>query len=298
MKSNKEVIFESLSFGSLILAKREKNTKNIDKGHRNGPFLVIGRKNKYLICLYATSKNTNSIIKISKNNYNLNKDTYITSKTKLISINEFLTSIYYLNEKEKKNLIKFLYINGINKYDFLDEPNIETGDIIKLENYHLIIGEKNNNYITIKVEFDETDILYKFDYKNKKLLPKNLQYKRVAFLSDEELSKCICEVKKYGKLNTKIDEKIISPLKVGNLIIYKNLLYYLYYELGDKKLSFAVSKNQTPVSKKIIINGEVYHANFGLKRDFDENQENVLLVAEATEEEKKLIKEIKNRRSK
>lgn len=71
-------------------------------------------------------------------------------------------------------------------------------------------------------------------------------------------------------------------------------MYYLYFELGNKKLSFSVSKNQTPISKKITIGGAEYYANFGLKRDFDENQENVLLVATATEEEKKLIKNKKN----
>lgn len=53
--TNKEVIFNSLSFDNLILAKRLPDTREIEKGHRNGPFLVIGRKDERLICLYATS---------------------------------------------------------------------------------------------------------------------------------------------------------------------------------------------------------------------------------------------------
>ena len=42
--TNKEVIFNSLTFGNLILAKRLPNTQEIEKDHRNGPFLVLGRK--------------------------------------------------------------------------------------------------------------------------------------------------------------------------------------------------------------------------------------------------------------
>lgn len=300
--TNKEVIFNSLSFGNLILAKRLPNTQEIAKGHRNGPFLVLGRKDDKLVCLYATSnENRESLMRISKSNYNLHKDTYITSSVRLISIDEFLSSIYYLNEKEKKDLIKFLYINGLQNYSFLDEPNLEIGDIIQLKHQHLIISESNDSYITIKVDYDVSSGSYTFDYKHKNTIPKNLKYKRVGFLSEEGINNCIIESKKnynskkHGKLDKKVPEKFETPLKVGNLIIYKSLLYYLYYELGDKKLSFSVSKNQTPISQEIIIGGNVYYANFGLKRDFDEKQENTLLVATATEEEKQLIKKKRNR---
>lgn len=300
--TNKEVIFNSLSFGNLILAKRLPNTQEIEKGHRNGPFLVLGRKDDKLVCLYATSKeNKEYLMKISKSNYNLHKDTYITSYVRLISIDEFLSSIYYLNEKEKKNLIKFLYINGLQNYYFIDEPNLEIGDIIQLKHQHLIISENDESYITIKVDYDVSSSSYTFDYKHKNIIPKNLKYKRVAFLSEEEINNCIVESKKnynskkHGKLDKKVPEKFETPLKVGNLIIYKSLLYYLYYELGNKKLSFSVSKNKTSISQEIIIGGNVYYANFGLKQDFDENQENTLLVATATEEEEQLIKKKRNR---
>lgn len=300
--TNKEVIFNSLSFGNLILAKRLPNTQEIEKGHRNGPFLVLGRKDDKLVCLYATSKeNKESLIRVSKSNYNLHKDTYITSCIRLISIDEFLSSIYYLNEKEKKNLIKFLYINGLQNYSFIDEPNLEIGDIVQLKQQHLIIGENNDSYITIKTDYDISNASYIFDYKHKNIIPKNLKYKRVAFLSEEEINNCIAESKKnynskkHGKLDKKFPEKLETPLKVGNLIIYKSLLYYLYYELGNKKLSFSVSKNQTPISQEITIGGEVYYANFGFKQDFDKNLENTLLVATATEEEKQLIKKKKNK---
>ena len=300
--TNKEVLFNSLGFGDLILAKRLSDTRKIENGHRNGPVLVIGRSKEQLICLYGTSKeNKNTLIKILKNNYNLNKDTYITSCIRLISINDFLTSIYHLNEKEKKILTKSLFINGFKNYSFLKEPDIEIGDIIQLNCQHLIIGETSENYVTIKVKYNDTDKIYVFDYKHKNLLPKNYRYKRVAFLSDEEINKVISESKRsytskrYGKLEEKSNVETNNALKVGNLIIYKRLLYYLYYELNDKKLSFAVSKNQTPISEKITIGGEVYYANFKLKQDFDENQENIILVSTASEEEKQFIK--KKRRS-
>lgn len=298
--TNKEVIFNSLSFGNLILAKRLVNTKEIEKGHRNGPFLVLGRQDDKLVCLYATSKeNEASLLRISANNYNLHKDTYITSSIKLISIDEFLSSIYYLNDKEKKNLTKFLYANGLEKYYFIDEPELEIGDIIKLKQHHLIIGKNEDNFITIKAEYDNANMNYNFDYEHKYIFPKK-KYKRVAFLSEAEIDECIIKSKKnfnqkkHGKLNSRPIEKNDTPLKVGNLIIYDKTLYYLYYELGNKKLSFAVSKNKTSTSQEIFVDGDVYHANFSLKRDFDENQENVLFVATATEEEKKLIKRKRN----
>lgn len=304
MGTNKEVIFNSLSFGSLILAKRAENTSQIEKGHRNGPFLVIGRKDDDLLCLYATSKeDSGSLIKMSKNNYNLDKDTYITSSVKLISINEFIASIYYLSDREKKNLIKFLCINGINGYGVLDEPRLEVGDIFYYHQYYyLIVGEKADNYITIRVEFDNDDAIYNVDYKHEKLFLKNRKYRRVAFLSVEETNKCIMEFKeknnhkKYTKKAKEVTLENISPLQVGNLIVYKNILYYLYFDLGDKKLSFSVSKNQISASQRITINGDVYYANFGSKRDFDAKQENVLLVATATEEEKQLIKTLRNKK--
>ena len=225
--SNKEVIFNSLSFGNLILAKRLPNTQEIEKGHRNGPFLVVGRKDDKLVCLYATSKDKkDSLLKISKSNYNLNKDTYITSYIRLISIDEFLSSIYYLNEKEKKDLHKFLYINGLQNYSFIKEPNLEIGDIIQLKHQHLIIGEREDNYTTIKVDYDVDNVKYVFDYKHKNIIPKNLKYKRIAFLSLEEINNCIAESKKnyiskkHGKLEKKESENFETPLKVGNLITY------------------------------------------------------------------------------
>lgn len=295
--TNKEVLFNNLSFGNLILAKRLPNTCGIEKGHRNGPFLVIGRKDKNLICLYATSKKiTTPLAIMPKGNYTLKKQTYITSNIKLISIDEFLAPIYYLNEKEKKDLIKRLYINGLENCSFLKEPKLETGDIIKSKQEHLIVGERLDDYITIKVEYNSSDGILEADYNHKHFLPKKAKYKRIGFLSEEEVNKHIIAAKKnynqkkHGKLVKKETEESISPLRIGNLINYNRLFYYLYFELGDKKLAFSVSKNQTPISKEITIGGDIYYANFGSKRDFDENLENVLLVSTATEEERKLIK--------
>lgn len=54
--TNKEVIFNNLNFGDIIRAKRKPDPSNISPGHRVGPFLVIGRTDDHLICLYGTSK--------------------------------------------------------------------------------------------------------------------------------------------------------------------------------------------------------------------------------------------------
>lgn len=201
--TNKEIIFNSLSFGDWILAKRLPDTREIEKGHRNGPFLVIGRKDERLICLYTTSKeNKTNLIKVSKNDYNLNKETYITSSIKLISIDEFLYSIYYLNEKEKKDLIKFLYINGLENNSFLEEPKLENGDIIQLKQQHLIVGETSDNYVTIKIKYNDSNGILEVDYRHKNFVSKNSKYKRVAFLSEEELNKHIIESRKnYNQKN-------------------------------------------------------------------------------------------------
>ena len=60
--SNKDIIFNNLKFGDLILAKRELDVSRIKRGHKVGPFVVIGRKNGYLICLYCTSSNSKGSI--------------------------------------------------------------------------------------------------------------------------------------------------------------------------------------------------------------------------------------------
>lgn len=163
--TNKEFIFNSLSFGNLILTKRLQDTSKLEHGHKTAPFLVLRRKDNYLICLYITSKeNKSSLIKISKNNYNFKKDTYITSNISLIPIDQFITQIYHLTEKESKNLLKVLYMKGLENYTSFAEPTLEIGDIIQLKQLHLIISETADNYITIKVEYNSSHKTYEFNY--------------------------------------------------------------------------------------------------------------------------------------
>lgn len=296
--TNREVIFNSLSFGDLILAKRLPDTRMIEYGHRNGPFLVIGRKDDKLMCLYATSKDDkDTLIKIQKNSYNLNKDTYITPSMRLISIDEFINSIYYLNEREKKNIVKFLYINGFKKHSMLKEPKLEVGDIFQSRQKHryLIISESSKNYVTIRVNCNE-DMTYDFNYDSINVFSKEKKYKRIHFLSDDDLDMClsefrkVCDEKKARRVKKRKAEDINIPLQVGNLIVYNNLFYYLYFELEGKKLAFSVSKNKNSMAQEISIGGDLYYANFGAKRDFSDNQGNVLFVSTATEEEQQLIK--------
>lgn len=280
MDLSKEYIFNNLTFGNLIFAKRSIDTSEIEEGHKNGPFLVLGRKDNYLVCLYATSKNSDPLIKLSKSSYTLTKDTYITSSIKLISIDEFIFPMYLLKDREIRNLFKSIYIKRLEdkfkNYINFKEPPLEVGDIIQLSKHkHLIIEITDNNYITIKLEYDSISDSYQFNYKNRNSLSKDLEYKRIGFLSDDE-------IKRYSD---KIPELIDSPLKVGNLIIYEKLLYYLYYDLGGKKLSFSISKKQTPLSQEVTIAGEKYYAKFNFKKDFNKSCSDVRLVATATKEE-------------
>ena len=53
MDLSKEYIFNNLTFGNLIFAKRLPDTSEIEEGHKNGPFLVLGRKDNYLVCLFV-----------------------------------------------------------------------------------------------------------------------------------------------------------------------------------------------------------------------------------------------------
>lgn len=295
---NKQFKFNNLSFGDLIIAKRNTDISKIETGHRTGPFLVIGRKDNFLECLYATSKEKdNVLITIKRNNCGLYKETHITSKVKLISINEFLSSIYSLNEQERKNLIKVFYINEFGDYKKFPEPHIEIGDIIQKKCQHLIISEKEDNYITLKIEYDNVRKSYVVDCKNQSALSKNDKYKRVGFLFEDEIKRCLEDSKNTSKfksdtiINRHSNEIVESPLKIGNLVLYKEKLFYLYYELGDKSFSFAVNKKAANItSEKITIGGNIYFADFENKQDFETQQDDVILVGKATDEEKQLIK--------
>ena len=81
--------------------------------------------------------------------------------------------IFHSTEEEKKDIIKFLYINGLQDYSFIDEPNLEIGDIIQLKPRHLIIGEANDIYITISARYDVSKGSYTFDYPQELPIPKN-----------------------------------------------------------------------------------------------------------------------------
>ena len=82
IKINKKAILE-VNVGDIIWAKRyhtEEEKLEILEGHREGPFLVIKKISKGLICSYGTSKlhNYNNCIIIESNECdNLYKETYI-----------------------------------------------------------------------------------------------------------------------------------------------------------------------------------------------------------------------------
>ena len=284
----KEEIFKKLSFGNLIYAKRASDTSEIEEGHKVGPFLVIGRKDEYLVCLYCTSKNNDSLIKLSDDNYCLRKETYITSSVQLISIDEFISLMYLLKEREQRNLFKSIYIKGLVKkfksYIDIEEPPLEIGDVVKIDkNKYLIIGETADEYLTIKAKYSKGR--YDLNPNSKKSLSKKSKYKRIGFLLDIELKKTIDWISEVNN----------PPLRVGNLIISDKLLYYLYYELGDKKLAFLVKRNSTPFTQEVTISSEKYYINFNSKREFEKGYTNVCLVATATKEENENIKKLRRR---
>lgn len=280
MDLSKEYIFNNLTLGNLILAKRAPDTSEIEEGHKIGPFLVLGRKGDYLVCLYGTSKSFNSLIKLSKNSYTLSKDTYIKSSIQLISFEDFISLMYQLKDREIRNLFKSIYLKELEDkfkpYIDIEKQVLEVGDIIEAnKGKYLIIKVTDTSYIAIKANYNKASGGYKFNYKNKISLSKDFDYKRIGFLSDEE-------IRKYSD---KIPEFSNSPLKIGNLIVSRKLLYYLYCEIGAKKLSFSVSRKRTPLSEEIIIDGKKYYAKFNSRREFFKSCSDVRLVATATKEE-------------
>jgi len=289
--TNKEFRFENLSFGDVIIAKRGVNTDNIKEGHKNGPFIVLENNGKYLTCLYCTSQiNRKKLIKLNKEVTNLEKDTYVTTNTYQISINEYLNFVSSLGENTKKNIIKSLYLSG-KKFNF-EMPCIEVGDIIRHGSRYLVIDEEKDDYIVIKIDYDTLEL----DFSKKLLLPKKNQYSREGYLTISTLNEINKNTKKlrhdseYQNLKSKLETKKVVPLKTGNLVIYKKMLCYIYYELNDKRLAFIVSKDEMPKSELVLIGGEEYYINFKNKYEFDSNNNQVSLFAIATNEEQENIK--------
>ena len=106
---------ENIQFGDIIWAKRYTNDEEkqrIPKGHQEGPFLVLGKCPKGLICspgLGTTpkEKHINKFVEINQNGYTLTKNTYF--KTLNFELLDDLGYIKTLDSLNKNDLSKQKY---------------------------------------------------------------------------------------------------------------------------------------------------------------------------------------------
>ena len=262
--------YNNLTFGDIIWAKRyddEIEMLNIPEKHREGPYIVIGREEDKLICVYGTStfpRNFISMIntfQLTDLDYGFVKDTFINlGKRSYISQDRFIKKMGCLNERDKKYFYK--KIDVLKKYGLhnnieVDYTNIllEPGDIIK-RNY-IIIGIDEEYYYCIKMYLRNNDDFYinvsgreySLDFFHIKKINKDDISGRDDFVDNITLKKVLAMLKYKIEQNNRR-----FHVCRGSLIRLKGILYYVYGEIGNEWMIFSLTSKVGISFSKIMIN--------------------------------------------
>ena len=276
-KERKKVNYE---IGDIIWAKRYDNNiemENIPKGHREGPYIIIGSTGRKYNCLSCSSQNNNPIMqyKINKYKYGLNRDTYAyIANIHILSKKRIIKKLDKLDNEDLNDLYKQLFVANnkyslkmdINNIDFKFDYNI--GDIILYYNQMVYIYDKDNaylyGYITHRAKENQkgvyiNDSKYFFLVNTVRKIPGDSNIK----LIDKSRLEDVKAIQKYIE-----KEKVIiqnnSILNRGKLIKYNGNIYYIYGEHKEDLLLYKIYTKDQEISDKIKIkiNDNSYYTLF------------------------------------
>lgn len=305
--------YENLNIGDIIFAKRytsEEDMLKIPEGHREGPYLVVGKYNSMPICLYISGnppKNkffSHKTLELNNKNYFLNKCSYVhITNRSYISKDRYIEKIDYLTEEDKRILFKkHEIIQRTNKYSRikLDLPTIplEPGDIITYGyDFYLIIAEINNKYHCIKMSKEKFESefyiviegeKYYLDFDNPIIYSKLLEPLRENFIDNRILHNVLAIQRQrieYLKHKYKISR--------GSLIRINDIFYYVYGEIGNEWLAFSVTNQESDVLCPLTIGNEFYYTDFSNNTTIPKNTEGIEVINLANDKEMKNIKDSK-----
>ena len=160
------------------LFKQEKNINNINNNNNKKASQILYHCYPYNLYLFP---NANDLKTLSQDNMNLEIKSMLFNRNGKIDFNKWINEgIYYLNQKQYRELYKNITSNNINNDDFYMDTSMllrKPSDIELAEN---IINEVKENFINVKTNANSyiIDSMPKFLlYYIKKKLPNNLYYK-------------------------------------------------------------------------------------------------------------------------
>ena len=269
-------LLSSVNVGDIIWAKRYSNEilKNtILEGHREGPYIVLGKNDKGLICSRGSgvSKKDDRYLIFDMGEYSFHKDTYFKLyDLRIIDDYKFIRGIGKLDKtdidmffKEIKSVIKsYKYKNS--KFSFY--LPIQIGDIIlNSDKKYLVLDIENNklNCIEVnkKITFDtELNNNYFLDLDYSNIISLDYDYNNIRYLNSVINKILINILNKQKQYLNYLDRK--SIIQRGSLVRYNNNFFYVYGEDGQNYLLFEINSYGDVKSDIITINKNIYYTNY------------------------------------
>lgn len=271
-----------LSVGDIIWAKRYKNEEekeNIKVGHQESPFIVIKIAKGSIYTLQCTS-NPHERVKwqmlyyqLGRLNYDMRKCSYVYLCT-IIKINEnqYINKLGHLDDYDLNQIKKHLFL--IKRSNVLNKPNIEDkyldytisiGDVINYNNKrYYVYNIKGNVYETHRLNYNSTrglDIViknnhYSFEFEKKFSIFESESYTLIDTFNTGEVLLINDFKDKYLQRD---------KFRVGMIILYKGLLYYIY-KVSDNFIRGYLISNNNIYKHSIIIENKKYYTNFSISK--------------------------------
>lgn len=274
-------VLSQIKVGDIIWAKRyldESLKKNIPEGHREGPFVVLGKTFDDLICAYGTSieptaNNIDNYFKAAKKYYSLAKDTYFQlNGFNIVNKFSYIKNLTYLTEEDKEFILRQFKLKNKNLfYNHKIRLPLQVGDVISYNNIKRLIIDINNDELLCiplnkdtayrKLNFNEFKNL---DYSKVSVIKNNKRIKYIYSVSDNVILYVLNKYKEYIAyiINQKVTQR-------GSIISKNNKYYYVYGEEGQEWLIFEIIVDNEQLlyvaSQKfdtITLNNKVYYTNY------------------------------------
>ena len=292
-------LLDEVDINEIIWAKRydtELEKEEIKPGHRNGPFLVVGKCDKGLICFKGTGTEPidEKHLRLDKRKYNFHKDSYYNLKyLKIITPSTYSHKMSILRSDDIEKLYRTIKLN---KIYFEEDKKIDipyqVGDIINFKRNYLIIDKKDNKLLCVLIDDSITNLNTNISFDKFK----NLDYSNIIeFDINDNNIRYITTVNDNIILNVlKREKEFVLNLENqhntqrGSIIKSNNNYYYVYAMEGQDCLCFQIIKKEKSNYYELKINNKKYYTNFEdikiLKKEIQET------ISLSTNEEIELIK--------
>lgn len=267
-------LLANVEIGDIIWAKRYNNDTElslIPLGHQEGPFIVLGKSDKGLICSYGTSTISTEDLTLSPNEYNLSKITHFKLKY-LIIIDDysFIRKIDRLTDNDIDLFFKKIK-SIIQDYTYIDDKiklnlPVQVGDIISCENEnYLILDIEENKLRCIKIETSINNIkgtlklkyFNDLDYMKIKYLKLNQNISYLNSVNNNILLYILKNEKKYLEYS----ENKETPQR-GSVIFKDKKYYYIYGEEGQYFNVFEINEKINNQYDMLKINEIKFYTNY------------------------------------